>query len=163
MRYGRDEEAVLVDAAVDAQRADQADVRAFRGLDRADPAVVRDVDVADLEAGPLAVQAARAEGREPPLVGELGQRVGLVDDLRQLAAAEEVLDRRADALGVDQRPRGHVLGVLEAHPLLDGAAELEEALAQLVGGQLVDRPQAAVAQVVDVVDVPLAAARRLRM
>ena len=45
------------------------------------------------------------EGRQPPLVGELRQRVGLVDDLRQLAAAEEVLDRRADALGVDQRPR----------------------------------------------------------
>ena len=149
----RDEEAVLVDAAVDAQRADQADVGAFRRLDRADPAVVRDVDVADLEAGSLAVQAARPQGREPPLVGELGQRVGLVDDLRQLAAAEEVLDRRADALGVDQRPRRHVVGVLQAHPLLHGAAELEEPLAQLVGGQLVDGPQPAVAQVVDVVDV----------
>ena len=101
----RDQEAVLVDAPVDAQRADQADVRPFGRLDRADPAVVRDVNVADLEAGTLAVQSARAQGREPPLVGELRQRVGLVDDLRQLAAAEEVLDRRADALGVDQRPR----------------------------------------------------------
>ena len=96
------------------------------------------------------------EGAEATLVGQLGQRIRLVDDLRELAAAEEVFDRRADALGVDQRPRGHVLGVLEAHPLLDGAAELEEPLAQLVGGQLVDRPQASVAQVVDVVDVPLA-------
>ena len=47
----------------------------------------------------------------------------------------------------------HVVGFLEAHPLLDGAAQLEEALAQLVGGQLVDGPQPAVAQVVDVVDV----------
>ena len=64
-----------------------------------------------------------------------------------------------DALGVDQRPRRHVLGVLEAHALLHGAAELEEALAQLVGGQLVDGPQPAVAQVVDVVDVPLAVAQ----
>ena len=52
----------------------------------------------------------------------------------------------------------HVLGVLQAHPLLDGAAQLEEALAQLVGGQLVDGAQPAVAQVVDVVDVPLALA-----
>ena len=42
-----------------------------------------------------------------------------------------------------------------AHALLHGAAELEEALAQLVGGQLVDRAQPAVAQVVDVVDVAL--------
>ena len=157
LAVGRDQEAVLVDAAVDAQRADQADVGPFGRLDRADAAVVRDVHVADLEAGPLAVEAAGAQGAEPALVGELGQRVGLVDDLRELAAAEEVLDRRADALGVDQRPRGHVLGVLQAHPLLDGAAELEEALAQLVGGQLVDGAQPAVAQVVDVVDVPLAA------
>ena len=57
----------------------------------------------------------------------------------------------------------HVLGVLEAHPLLHGAAKLEEALAQLVGGQLVDRAQATVAQVVDVVDVPLVVAAELRM
>ena len=49
----------------------------------------------------------------------------------------------------------HVLRVLEAHALLHGAAELEEALAQLVGGQLVDGAQPAVAQVVDVVDVAL--------
>ena len=117
-----------------------------------------DVDVADLEARPLPVQAARPERREPTLVGELRQRVGLVDDLRQLAPAEEVFDRRADALGVDQAPGGDVLGVLQAHPLLDGPAELEEPLAELVGGELVDGPEAAVAQVVDVVDVPLALA-----
>ena len=112
--------------------------------------------VAHLEAGPLAVQAARPEGRQPPLVRQLRQRVGLVDDLRQLAAAEEVLDRRRDALRVDERPRRHVLLVADRHALLDGAAELEEALAQLVGGQFVDGPQAAVAEVVDVVDVALA-------
>jgi len=39
------------------------------------------VHVADLEARALAVQAAGAEGREPALVGELCQGVGLVDDL----------------------------------------------------------------------------------
>ena len=91
----RDQEAVVVDVGVDAQRRDQADVRAFRRLDRADAAVVRDVHVADLEARPLAVQAARAQGRQPPLVRELAQRVGLVDHLRQLAAAEEEVDRAA--------------------------------------------------------------------
>ncbi len=150
-----DEEAVLVDPAVDPQRADQADVRPFRSLDRADPAVVRDVDVADLEPGSLPVQAARPERREPAFVGELRQWVRLVDDLRQLPSAEEVLDRRADALGVDQAPRGDVLGVLQAHPLLDGPPELEEPLAELVGRQLVDGPKPAIAQVVDVVNVTL--------
>ena len=150
---GRDQEAVLVHAGVDRQAGDQADVRAFRGLDGADAAVVRNVHVADLEPGPLAVQTAGAQGRKPPLVREHRQRVGLVDHLREFAAAEEVLDGRRNALGVDQAAGRHVLDVLEAHPLLHRAAELEEALAQLVAGQLVDGPQAAVAQVVDVVDL----------
>ena len=149
---GRDQEAVFVHAGVDRQAGDQADVRAFRGLDGANAAVVGNVHVADLEAGPLAVQAAGAQGRKPPLVREHRQRVGLVDHLRELAAAEEVLDGRRNALRIDQAARRHVLQVLQAHPLLDRAAELQEALAQLVAGQLVDRPQAAVAQVVDVVD-----------
>jgi len=150
---GRHQEAVLVDTGVDRQAGDQPDVGAFGGLDGADAAVVGDVHVADLESGPLPVQSARPQGREPPLVGEHGERVGLVDHLRQLAAAEEVLDRRRDALGVDQAPRRHVGHFLEAHPLLDRAAKLEEALAKLVAGQLVDGPQAAIAQVVDVVDL----------
>ena len=153
----RDEEAVLVDAAVDAQRADQADVRPFRGLDRADPAVVRDVDVADLEAGPLAVQAAgpRAESRR----SWVSWASGLVwsTTCESSPRPKKYSIAALMLLGLISDRGRHVLGVLEAHPLLDGAAELEEALAQLVGGQLVDRPQPAVAQVVDVVDVALAA------
>ncbi len=39
----RDQEAVLVDLRVDAQRRDQADVGAFRRLDRADAAVVAEM------------------------------------------------------------------------------------------------------------------------
>ena len=151
---GGDQEAVFVDAGVDRQAGDQADVRAFGRLDGADPPVVRVVDVADLEAGPLAVQTAGPQGRQPPLVREHRQRVGLVDHLRELAAAEEILDGRGNALRVDQAARRHVLQVLEAHPLLHRPPQLQEALAQLVGGQLLDRPQAAVAEVVDVVDLP---------
>jgi hypothetical protein len=55
------DEAVAVDPAVGRERADQADVRAFRGLDRADPAVVAVVDVADVEA-----RRAHARGRPGP-------------------------------------------------------------------------------------------------
>ena len=112
--------------------------------------------VADFEAGTLAVQTARAQRRQPSFVRQHRQRIGLVHDLRQFAAAEEVFDRRRDALGVDQTARRHVLDVLQAHPFLHGAAQLQEALAQFVAGQFVDRPQAAIAQVVDVVDFGLA-------
>ena len=73
-------------------------------------------------------------------MSQLGKRVGLVHDLAQLATTEEVLDRRGDAFRVDERPRGHVLLLADAHALLHGAAELEKALAQLVGRQLIDRP-----------------------
>ena len=47
------DESVLVHPGVSGQRADQADVRAFRGLDGAHAAVVGRVDVTDFEAGTL--------------------------------------------------------------------------------------------------------------
>jgi hypothetical protein len=102
LRYGRDEKTVIVHRAVDRQRGDQADVGAFRRFDRANAPVVRNVHVANLEAGALAVQSARTQRRQPALVGQLRQRVGLVHHLRQLAAPEEELDRAADRLAVDQ-------------------------------------------------------------
>ena len=152
LAIGRDQKAVFVDGRVDGQAGDQTDVGSFRRFDRTDTAIVRNVDVADFEAGTLAVQTAGTQGRQTPLVGEHRERVGLVDDLRQFAAAEEVFDGGRDALGIDQAAGRHVLDVLQAHPLLHGAAELQKALAQLVASQLVDRPQAAIAQVIDVIN-----------
>jgi len=46
------------------------------------------VDVADVEPGTLARQAARAQRGEAALARQLGQRVGLVHELAELAAAE---------------------------------------------------------------------------
>src|SRR5207244_1477012 len=64
------------------------------------------------------------------------------------------------ALRVDKRAGRHVLLIADGHALLHGAAELEEALAQLVGRQLVDGAQTAVAQVIDVIDLADARAKR---
>ena len=52
---GRLDEAVLVDLAVGRQRADETDVRPLRRLDRAHPAVVGRVHVANVEARRVAV------------------------------------------------------------------------------------------------------------
>src|SRR5207247_809583 len=79
---GRLDEAELVRPRVGRERRDQADVRAFRRLDRADPAVVRRVDVAHLEPRPLAGEAPRTQRREAALVGQLRQRVRLIHELR---------------------------------------------------------------------------------
>ncbi len=99
---GRLDEAELVHAGVGREGVDEADVRALGRLDRADAAVVRRMDVADLEARALAVEAARPEGGEAALVRHLGQRVDLVHELRELAAGEEVADDGRQRLRVDQ-------------------------------------------------------------
>ncbi len=138
----RDQEAVLVDVAVNGERRDQPDVGPFRGFDRADSAVVRNVHVAHFEPGSLAVQAARPKGRETPFVSELTERIRLVDHLRKLAAAEEEVDRAADALGVHQFcDAAQFVRVLQAHALLNGALQLQESLAKFLGRQFVNRAQ----------------------
>ena len=145
------EEAELVHPRVGRERRDEADVRAFRRLDRAHAAVVRVVDVAHLEAGAIAREAARSERRETALVRQLGQRVRLVHELRELARAEERLDHRRDRARVDQVVRRDLLGVLQRHALADDARHAGEADVELVRQQLADRAHAAVAEVVDVV------------
>ena len=67
------DEAVVVDPGVAREVADEADVRTFRSLDRAHPAVVGGVHVTDLEAGALTREAAGSERRETTLVGEARQ------------------------------------------------------------------------------------------
>ena len=152
LAVGRLEETVLVGARVHGQRVDEADVRAFRRLDGAHPTVVGRVHVAHLEAGPLAGQATRAQRRDAALVGDLGQRVVLIHELRELAGAEELLHHRRDRLGVDQFLRHQLLGLGQAQALLDGALDAHQADAELVLRHLADAADAAVAEVVDVVD-----------
>ena len=147
------DEAERVDACERGQRADQADVRAFRGLDGAHTAVVRRVDVADLDAGTLARQTTGAERAEATLVRQTRQRVVLVHELRQLRRSEELLDRGDDGAHVDQGLRGDRLDVLRGHAFADDALHAGQAGADLVLDQLADRADATVAEVVDVVDV----------
>ena len=149
---GRLDEAVAVDAGVGRQRADQADVRSFRRLDGAQARVVRVVNVAHVHGGAVAVEAARAQGRGAALVGQLRQGVGLVQELGELRGAEELLDRRGDRADVDEGLRGHHVQIRDRHALLDRALQAGKADADLVLQKLAHRAQAAVAQVVDVVD-----------
>src|SRR4029079_5853255 len=153
------DEAVLVDARERRQRVDEADVRTFRRLDRADAAVVRRMHVAHLEAGALARQTARAKCRQAALVGDLRQRVGLVHKLRELRRPEELAHSGGRRLGVDQVLRHDSVDVDRGHALLDGALHAEQADAVLVLHQLADRADAPVAEVIDVVDLPLAVAQ----
>ena len=146
------DEAEVVDPGEGGQGADEADVRALRRLDRAHAAVVREVDVAHLEAGPLAGEAAGAEGRQAAPVGEARQRVDLVHELRQLAGAEELLDGGDHRPDVDERLGRDGLDVLGGHALADDPLHAGQADADLVLDQLADRPDAPVGEVVLVVE-----------
>src|SRR2546421_571370 len=148
------DEAVFIYPREGGERIDQADVRAFRRLDRADAAVVSRVYVAYLEARALARETARSERRETPLVRDLGQRVGLIHELRQLRRPEELANRGHHRLRVDQVVRhGGRHFLVDRHLLLDRALHPDEADAELVLEQLADRADAAIAEVIDIVDV----------
>ncbi len=148
-------EAVLGDLGVARQRADQTDVRSLRGLDRAHPAVVGRVHVADLDRSALAGQAAGTQGRQPAPVPEPGEAVRLVHELRQLARAEELLQRGHDRADVDDRLRCDRVGVLGGEALAHDALHPVEADPECLLDQLADRPQPAVAEVLVLVEVIL--------
>ena len=145
------DEPELVDPRVRGERRDEPDVRAFRRLDRADPPVVRRVDVPHLEAGALPREPPGAERREPALVRQLGQRVRLVHELGELRGAEELLHHRRHRLRVHQVVWHQALDVGDGHPLLDRALHAGQAHAELVLQELAHRPHAPVPEVVDVI------------
>ena len=83
----------------------------------------------------------------------LAERVRLVHELRELRAAEVLLHHRADRLRVDEVVRHQRVDLLRhAHALFDRALHADQTDAVLVLHQLADRADAAVAEVVDVVD-----------
>src|SRR5690606_11795927 len=153
------DEAVLVYASKGRQTVDKADIRTFWGLDRADASVVRGVDVTHLEPRPLTRQAARTERGETPLVRNLRQGVRLVHELRELRGAKELAYGRRRRLGVDQILRHDRVDLDRRHALLDGTLHAQEADTILVLHQFADRTHAAIAEIVDVVDLPLAVAQ----
>ena len=112
-----------------------------------------------LEPGFAARPAAGAERGQTALVGETRQRVGLVHELRELGGAEELLDGRRDGADVDEALGRDLVDVLGAHALTHDALHAAHADAELVGHQLAHGADAAVAEVVDVIDLETVLAR----
>ena len=109
------------------------------------------VDVADFETCALARQAARAECRETALMRELGERVVLIHELRQLRRTEELLDGCHDRADVDERLRRDDIRILDRHALAHDALHAREADTELILQEFADSAHAAVAEMVDVV------------
>ena len=115
---------------------------------------MRRVHVPHLETGTLPGQPPRPQGGEPSLVGQAGQRVGLVHELRELAGPEELLYRRYHRPDVDQGLRGYRVYVLGGHTFPDHPLHAGKPYPNLVLYQLTNGPHPAVPEVVDVIDVP---------
>ena len=148
------DETEIVDPRVAGQGRDQPDVRALGSLDGTDSPVMGRVHVSHLESGTFPGQPSGTQSRQAALVRYLRERVGLVHELGELTAAEELLDRRHHGLGVDQvvrHGRGHLL--VDGHLFLDRPLHAHQADAELVLQQLADAAHAAVAQMVNVVQV----------
>ena len=146
------DEAELVHLGVGGQTTDQADVGTLRRLDRAHAAVVGEVHVSHLEAGPFTRQTAGAERGQATAMGQARQRVDLVHELRQLGGPEELLDGRHDRSDVDQRLGRDGLDVLGGHALAHDPLHAGQTDADLVLDQLADAADAAVGEVVLVVE-----------
>ncbi len=86
-------------------------------------------------------------------MGEPGQRVGLVHELRELRGAEELLQRGHHGADVDDRLRRDRVGVLGRQALAHDALHAVEADAEGLLDQLADGAQAAVAEVLVLVEV----------
>ncbi len=150
------DKAVFVDARVGRERRDKSDIGALGRFNRADAAVMGRVNVADLESGALAGKTARTKRGQPALVRDFAERIGLIHELRQLRRAEELLDHGRSRLVVDQLLRHQGLDILQAHPLFDRALHPDQPDAELVLDQLSDRAHAAIAKMVDIVNLAVA-------
>ena len=146
------DETKLVHSGERAECTNQTNVWTFWSLDRTHTAVVTEVNVADFEAGTFAAQTTRSEGRQTTTVGEARKRVHLVHELRQLRSSEELLDCGNDWADVDQGLRRDGLDVLSGHALTNNALHTAEADAHLVLDELAHAANAAVGEVVLVVE-----------
>ena len=83
----------------------------------------------------------------------LDERVRLVEELRQLRGAEELLERGDDRADVDDRLRRDRVDVLGRHPLAHHALHAVEADAERLLDQLARRAEPAVAEVLVLVEL----------
>ena len=89
---------------------------------------------------------------------QLRERVDLIHELRQLAAAEEVTHHGGQRLRVDQLGRGHGVQLLikQCHALLNQALGPGQADTTLVGQKLTHCTHTAATQVIDIVNRAIA-------
>ena len=109
------------------------------------------VHIAHIKTGAFAAQTARAQRRERAFVAQLGQRVGLIHELRELTGAKELAQRGDHRPDVNQGNRRNLVLVANGHALFDDALHAAQADAQFILDQFTHRLYAAVAKVINII------------
>ena len=147
------DEPELVDASEGGHGVDQTDVWTFRSLNRANPAIVGRMHVTNFKARTVTIQTAWPEGGQTTFVGQFRERIDLIHELGELAAAEEVTHHGTEGLGVDEFLRGHAFHVHieQGHALFHQTLRAAQAHAALVGEEFTHGPHTTAAQVIDII------------
>ena len=145
------DETERVDAGECRQATDKADIRAFRGFDRAHTSEMGRMDIAHFHRRTVTRQAAGAEGGQAALVGHARQRVVLVKELRQLGCPEELFDRCSYRTNIQKGLGGYCLRVLGRHTLAGYTFHTGQARAQLCLDQLAHLADTAVAEIINII------------
>ena len=143
--------AIFVDNSKGGQRTNQADVRTFRSFDRTHTTIVRVVYVANFIASAFTAQTTRAQCGQTTFVGQFCQRVVLVHELGQLAAAKEFFNSSNNRTNVDESLRSDNLSILNGHTFLNYSFHTSKTNAELVLEQFANATNTTVTQMVDVV------------
>ena len=85
-------------------------------------------------------------------MGEARERVDLIHELTELGGSEELLDGSHDRANVDERLRGDGLDVLGGHALTHDTLHTRQANAHLVLNQFANAANAAVCEVILIVE-----------
>ena len=144
-------EAIFVDNCKGGQRTNQADVRTFRSFDRTHTTIVRVVYVANFIACAFTAQTAGAQCGQTTFMSQLCQRVVLVHELGQLAAAEEFFNSSNNRTNVDESLRSDNLSILNGHTLFNYSFHTSKANTELVLQKLTYTANTTVAQMVNVI------------
>src|SRR5690625_3930576 len=92
LAIGSFQKTVLIETGIKRHGVNQPDVWPFRSFNGTNASVVSWMYIPHLKTGTVTCQASRPQGSNPSLVGHLGKRGGLIDKLRQLTGAKELLD-----------------------------------------------------------------------
>ncbi len=122
---------------------------------------MRGVHVTDFKARALTAQTARPKGAQAPLVGQFGQWIRLIHELRELTAPEEITNHGGQSLRIDEFLGSQFLRlrVQKHHAVARQTFRARQSDPALILHQFAHRANAAAAEMVNIINRAFATAQ----